>query len=228
MCGGVRSIARALGRRRVAGPHRGGDARRVDAELVRELLDAAARLRQVLVDVGAQRLERRDVDDRGPRRAAARAALPGTARRARTRNAASVLPEPVGAAISVWRPAWIARPAARCAARRLAERLGKPACDDGMEGHGAAAGERMSLPRTPQRRASPQPGAWMTCYIREMDPRGPLLTLAIEPKTMSDQEKLGAGLQKLMAEDPTVHVAVDPRSGRVIIGGVGELRRDHR
>ena len=54
---------RALGRGRVAGADGRRDARRVDAARLGELPDAAPRLRQVLVDVGAQRLERRDVDD---------------------------------------------------------------------------------------------------------------------------------------------------------------------
>ena len=48
---------------RVAGAHRGRDARRFQAGLLGQLPDAAARLGEVLVDVGAQRLQRRDVDD---------------------------------------------------------------------------------------------------------------------------------------------------------------------
>jgi elongation factor G len=51
----------------------------------------------------------------------------------------------------------------------------------------------------------------------------PVISLAIEPKTKADQEKLGQGLQKLMAEDPTFRVNTDPQTGQVIIRGMGEL-----
>src|SRR5437667_9942580 len=50
-----------------------------------------------------------------------------------------------------------------------------------------------------------------------------VISLAIEAKTKGDQEKLGAGLQKLMAEDPTLRVQTDQQTGQVIIGGMGEL-----
>jgi elongation factor G len=51
----------------------------------------------------------------------------------------------------------------------------------------------------------------------------PVLSLAIDPKTKSDHEKLGVGLQTLMAEDPTLRVQTDQRTGQVIISGMGEL-----
>ena len=51
----------------------------------------------------------------------------------------------------------------------------------------------------------------------------PVISLAIEPKTKVDQEKLGVGLQKLMAEDPTFRVETDRQTGQVIIHGMGEL-----
>ena len=51
----------------------------------------------------------------------------------------------------------------------------------------------------------------------------PVISLAIEPKTKADQEKLGTGLQKLMAEDPTFRVKTDPQTGQAIIAGMGEL-----
>jgi elongation factor G len=51
----------------------------------------------------------------------------------------------------------------------------------------------------------------------------PVISLAIEPKTKADQEKLGIGLQKLMAEDPTFRVNTDQQTGQVIIRGMGEL-----
>jgi elongation factor G len=56
-----------------------------------------------------------------------------------------------------------------------------------------------------------------------MDFPEPVISLAIEPKTKSDQEKLGLGLQKLMAEDPTFRVNTDQQTGQVIIHGMGEL-----
>jgi elongation factor G len=56
-----------------------------------------------------------------------------------------------------------------------------------------------------------------------MDFPEPVISLAIEPKTKADQEKLGQGLQKLMAEDPTFRVQTDQQTGQVIIAGMGEL-----
>jgi elongation factor G len=51
----------------------------------------------------------------------------------------------------------------------------------------------------------------------------PVISLAIEPKTKADQEKLGLGMQKLMAEDPTFRVRTDEQTGQVVIAGMGEL-----
>src|SRR6185503_15671668 len=59
--------------------------------------------------------------------------------------------------------------------------------------------------------------------LESMDFPKPVISLAIEPKTKADQEKLGLGLQKLMAEDPTFRVNTDPQTGQVIIAGMGEL-----
>jgi elongation factor G len=59
--------------------------------------------------------------------------------------------------------------------------------------------------------------------LESMDFPDPVISLAIEPKTKSDQEKLGVGLQKLMAEDPTFRVNTDQQTGQVIIRGMGEL-----
>src|SRR6516165_10585011 len=56
-----------------------------------------------------------------------------------------------------------------------------------------------------------------------MDFPDPVISLAIEPKTKADQEKLGTGLQKLMAEDPTFRVNSDTQTGQTIIRGMGEL-----
>ncbi len=59
--------------------------------------------------------------------------------------------------------------------------------------------------------------------LESMDFPEPVISLAIEPKTKADQEKLGAGMQKLMAEDPTFRVKTDPQTGEVVIAGMGEL-----
>jgi elongation factor G len=59
--------------------------------------------------------------------------------------------------------------------------------------------------------------------LESMDFPEPVISLAIEPKTKSDQEKLGVGLGKLMAEDPTFRVNTDQQTGQVIIRGMGEL-----
>lgn len=54
----------------------------------------------------------------------------------------------------------------------------------------------------------------------------PVISLALEPKTKADQEKMGIGLQKLAEEDPTFRVATDKETGQVIISGMGELHLD--
>ena len=52
----------------------------------------------------------------------------------------------------------------------------------------------------------------------------PVISLAIEPKTKSDQEKLGLALKRLMDEDPTFQVKANHETGQTIISGVGELQ----
>ena len=59
--------------------------------------------------------------------------------------------------------------------------------------------------------------------LEAMDFPEPVISLAIEPKTKADQEKLGMGLSKLMAEDPTFRVRTDTETGQVVIAGMGEL-----
>jgi elongation factor G len=59
--------------------------------------------------------------------------------------------------------------------------------------------------------------------LEAMDFPQPVISLAIEPKTKVDQEKLGQGLGKLMAEDPTFRVKSDPETGQTVISGMGEL-----
>jgi elongation factor G len=51
----------------------------------------------------------------------------------------------------------------------------------------------------------------------------PVISLAIEPKTKSDQEKMGMALAKLAEEDPTFQIKSDPETGQTIIAGMGEL-----
>jgi elongation factor G len=51
----------------------------------------------------------------------------------------------------------------------------------------------------------------------------PVISIAIEPKTKADQEKLGISLQKLASEDPSFRVRTDEETGQTIISGMGEL-----
>jgi elongation factor G len=59
--------------------------------------------------------------------------------------------------------------------------------------------------------------------LEAMDFPEPVISLAIEPKTKADQEKLGMGLSKLMAEDPTFRVRTDQETAQTVIAGMGEL-----
>jgi elongation factor G len=54
----------------------------------------------------------------------------------------------------------------------------------------------------------------------------PVISMAIEPKTKQDQEKIGMAMQKLAEEDPTFHVSTDPETLQTIIAGMGELHLD--
>jgi elongation factor G len=56
-----------------------------------------------------------------------------------------------------------------------------------------------------------------------MDFPAPVIEQAIEPKTKSDQEKLGIAIQRLAEEDPTFRVHTDEETGQTIIAGMGEL-----
>ena len=51
----------------------------------------------------------------------------------------------------------------------------------------------------------------------------PVISVAIEPKTKADQEKLNAALRRLEEEDPTFRVNTDPDTGQTLISGMGEL-----
>jgi elongation factor G len=59
--------------------------------------------------------------------------------------------------------------------------------------------------------------------LESMDFPAPVIEQAIEPKTKSDQEKLGTAIQRLAEEDPTFRVHTDDETGQTIIGGMGEL-----
>ena len=59
--------------------------------------------------------------------------------------------------------------------------------------------------------------------LEAMDFPEPVISVAIEPRTKADQDKLGSGLGKLAEEDPTFRVHTDTETGQTIISGMGEL-----
>lgn len=59
--------------------------------------------------------------------------------------------------------------------------------------------------------------------LESMSFPAPVISVAIEPKTKSDQDKLGSGLARLTEEDPTFNVHTDDETGQTIIAGMGEL-----
>jgi len=59
--------------------------------------------------------------------------------------------------------------------------------------------------------------------LEKMEFPEPVISVAIEPKTKQDQEKLGLSLQKLAEEDPTFRIKYDEETGETIISGMGEL-----
>lgn len=61
------------------------------------------------------------------------------------------------------------------------------------------------------------------CLLESMEFPEPVIHIAIEPKTKSDQEKMGLALGKLVQEDPSLRVRTDEETGQVIISGMGEL-----
>jgi len=62
--------------------------------------------------------------------------------------------------------------------------------------------------------------------LERMEFPEPVISIAIEPKTKSDQEKMGIALSKLAQEDPSFRVRTDEESGQTIISGMGELHLD--
>jgi elongation factor G len=59
--------------------------------------------------------------------------------------------------------------------------------------------------------------------LEKMSFPDPVISIAIEPKTRADEEKLGLSLQKLANEDPTFRINVDQETGQTVISGMGEL-----
>ncbi len=62
--------------------------------------------------------------------------------------------------------------------------------------------------------------------LERMEFPAPVISVAVEPKTKPDQEKMGIALQKLAKEDPSFRVHTDEESGQTIISGMGELHLD--
>ncbi len=62
--------------------------------------------------------------------------------------------------------------------------------------------------------------------LERMEFPEPVISVAVEPKTKADQEKMGIALQKLAKEDPSFRVHTDEESGQTIISGMGELHLD--
>jgi elongation factor G len=62
--------------------------------------------------------------------------------------------------------------------------------------------------------------------LERMEFPDPVISVAVEPKTISDQEKMGVALGKLAKEDPSFRVHTDEESGQTIISGMGELHLD--
>ena len=62
--------------------------------------------------------------------------------------------------------------------------------------------------------------------LERMEFPEPVITIAVEPRTKADQDKMGIALQKLAAEDPSFRVETDEESGQTLISGMGELHLD--
>jgi elongation factor G len=62
--------------------------------------------------------------------------------------------------------------------------------------------------------------------LEKMEFPDPVISVAVEPKTKADQEKMGIALSKLAQEDPSFRVHTDEESGQTIISGMGELHLD--
>src|SRR5690606_38656566 len=62
--------------------------------------------------------------------------------------------------------------------------------------------------------------------LEKMEFPEPVISVAVEPKTKADQEKMSGALQKLAKEDPSFRVRTDEESAQTIISGMGELHLD--
>ncbi|QLE83851.1 MULTISPECIES: elongation factor G [Shewanella] len=62
--------------------------------------------------------------------------------------------------------------------------------------------------------------------LERMEFPEPVITIAVEPRSQADQEKMAIALQKLAAEDPSFRVETDEESGQTLISGMGELHLD--
>ena len=62
--------------------------------------------------------------------------------------------------------------------------------------------------------------------LERMEFPEPVISVAVEPRTLADQDKMGLALGKLAAEDPSFRVAADDETGQTIISGMGELHLD--
>src|SRR5690554_6614017 len=62
--------------------------------------------------------------------------------------------------------------------------------------------------------------------LERMDFPEPVISVAVEPKTKADQEKMGIALGRLAQEDPSFRVKTDEETGQTIISGMGELHLD--
>jgi len=62
--------------------------------------------------------------------------------------------------------------------------------------------------------------------LERMEFPEPVITIAVEPRSQADEQKMSIALQKLAAEDPSFRVETDPESGQTLISGMGELHLD--
>lgn len=62
-----------------------------------------------------------------------------------------------------------------------------------------------------------------TCLLEAMEFPEPVISIAVEPKTKADQEKMGIAIGKLVQEDPSLRVHTDEETGQTILSGMGEL-----
>ena len=88
-----------------------------------------------------------------------------------------------------------------------------------------ATSSRARLQEHDHRRHALRPRATRSCSRRMVFPE-PVISVAIEPKTKVDQDKLGKALSSLSDEDPTFRVHTDDETGQTIIAGMGELHLD--